>query len=56
MGAPELIEHPIRTLVMQRIVGIALDYEDLNDHDQLRSDPVMAALAGKLQARQSYDD
>jgi hypothetical protein len=36
---------------MQRIIGIALGYEDLNDHDQLRSDPVMAALAGKLQAR-----
>ena len=48
---PELIEHSVQTLVMQRIVGIALGYEDLNDHDQLRSDPVMAALAGKLQAR-----
>ncbi len=48
---PELIEHSLQTLVMQRIVGIALGYEDLNDHDQLRSDPVMAALAGKLQAR-----
>ena len=48
---PELIEHSLQTLVMQRIVGIALGYEDLNDHDQLRSDPVMAALAGKLKAR-----
>lgn len=36
---------------MQRIVGIALGYEDLNDHDQLRRDPVLATLAGKLSAR-----
>jgi hypothetical protein len=33
-----------------RIFGIALGYEDLNDHDELRHDPVMAVLAGKLQA------
>ena len=31
--------------------GIALGYEDLNDHDELRHDPAMAALAGKLKAR-----
>ena len=48
---PQLIEHSVRTLVMQRIVAIALGYEDLNDHDQLRRDPVLATLAGKLQAR-----
>jgi len=48
---PELIEHTVHTLVMQRIVAIALGYEDLNDHDQLRRDPVLATLAGKLQAR-----
>ena len=47
----ELIEHSIQTLVMQRIVAIALGYEDLNDHDQLRRDPVLASLAGKLAAR-----
>ena len=41
---PELIEHTVHTLVMQRIVGIALGYEDLNDHDQLRRDPVLATL------------
>jgi hypothetical protein len=35
---------------MQRIAGIALGYEDLNDHDQLRHDPVMAVLANKLTA------
>src|SRR5450759_2750932 len=33
------------------MVGIALGYEDLNDHDELRHDPVMAVLAGKLAAR-----
>ncbi|MDD5295315.1 MAG: IS1380 family transposase [Rhodocyclaceae bacterium] len=46
-----LVEHSVRTLVMQRIVGIALGYEDLNDHDELRRDPVLATLAGKLEAR-----
>jgi hypothetical protein len=48
---PAYIEHAVETLVMQRIIGIALGYEDLNDHDQLRRDPVMAVLAGKLGAR-----
>jgi hypothetical protein len=47
----ELIEHTVATLVCQRVVGIALGYEDLNDHDQLRHDPVSAVLAGKLKAR-----
>jgi DDE family transposase len=51
--APELVEHSVRTLVMQRVVGIALGYEDLTDHDELRHDPVMAVLAGKLAARRS---
>src|SRR6266571_2565844 len=48
---PELIEHRVATLVGQRVFGIALGYEDLNDHDELRRDPVMAVLAGKLEAR-----
>src|ERR1700739_3206239 len=47
----ELIEHEVGTLVGQRIFGIALGYEDLNDHDELRHDPMMAILAGKLPAR-----
>lgn len=46
----ELIEHEVRTLVGQRVFGMALGYEDLNDHDELRHDPVMATLAGKLAA------
>jgi hypothetical protein len=47
----QLIEHEVKTLVGQRVFGIALGYEDLNDHDELRHDPVMAVLAGKLEAR-----
>jgi hypothetical protein len=49
--AAELIEHEVVTLVGQRVFGIALGYEDLVDHDQLRHDPAMAVLAGKLSAR-----
>jgi DDE family transposase len=50
---PAYVEHEVETLAMQRIAGIALGYEDLNDHDALRHDPVMATLAGKLAARRS---
>ena len=50
---PELVEHQVSTMVMQRVFGIALGYEDLVDHDELRCDPVMAVLAGKLQARRA---
>src|ERR1700716_3817529 len=45
-----LIEHEVATLLGQRVFGIALCYEDLNDHDELRHDPLMAVLAGKLTA------
>ena len=48
---PHLIEHEVATLLGQRVFGIALGYEDLNDHDELRHDPMMAVLAGKLAAR-----
>jgi hypothetical protein len=44
---PELIEHRVEELVAQRIYALALGYEDLNDHDQLRHDPLMALLVGK---------
>ena len=44
----DLIEHAVTTLIGQRVFGIALGYEELNDHDQLRHDPVLAVLAGKL--------
>jgi len=50
---PELVEHTVGTMVLQRVVGVALGYEDLNDHDQLRHDPVLAVLVGKLAAKRS---
>jgi hypothetical protein len=43
---PELIEHPLEHLVAQRLYGLALGYEDLNDHDLLRADPLLAAVVG----------
>ena len=44
---PELIEHSVGDLVAQRVFGLALGYEDLNDHDELQHDPLMAVLVGK---------
>lgn len=40
----QLIEHTVEQLVCQRVYGLALGYEDLNDHDTLRTDPLLAAL------------
>jgi hypothetical protein len=45
--APDAIEHPLRQLVAQRVFGICLGYEDLNDHEQLRYDPVLAVICGQ---------
>jgi len=45
---PYFVEHQVETLVGQRVFGLALGYEDLNDHDELRKDPTFAVLAGKL--------
>jgi Transposase DDE domain group 1 len=45
---PERIEHPLEDLLAQRVYGLALGYEDLNDHDDLRRDPLLAACVGKL--------
>src|SRR4051812_14973655 len=50
---PDQIEHTLATLVGQRVFGIALGYEDLIDHDQLRHDPVLAVLGGKLMTRRA---
>jgi hypothetical protein len=50
---PRFVEHSVATLVGQRVFGIALGYEDLNDHDELRHDPLMAVLAAKLEACRS---
>jgi len=41
------IEHPLLDLIMQRVFGLALGYEDLNDHDELRCDPMLAVALGK---------
>jgi hypothetical protein len=51
--AADLVEHTVSGLVGQRVFGIALGYEDLIDHDELRHDPVMAVLGGKLQAHRA---
>jgi Transposase DDE domain group 1 len=45
---PDLIEHSVTDLVAQRVYALALGYEDLNDHDDLRRDPLLATVVGKL--------
>jgi len=45
--AAEFIEHPLVDLLKQRVFGLCLGYEDLNDHDQLRLDPLLATVVGK---------
>ena len=54
--AAELVEYQVEALVMQLIVGIVLGHEDLNDHDELRRDPVLAVMAAKLEAQRSEFD
>jgi DDE family transposase len=44
---PDLVEHTLLDLLKQRIFGLCLGYEDLNDHDRLRHDPLLAVLVGK---------
>ena len=44
---PALVEHELGELLAQRIYGLALGYEDLNDHEELRRDPLLALMAGK---------
>jgi hypothetical protein len=44
---PAFIEHELGELLAQRIYGLALGYEDLNDHEELRRDPLLAVMAGK---------
>jgi hypothetical protein len=44
---PELVEHTVYELVAQRVYALALGYEDLNDHEALRHDPLLAVLVGK---------
>ena len=42
---PDQIEHTLESLIKQRVMGLALGYEDLNDHDVLRADPLLALLS-----------
>src|SRR3954463_12841997 len=44
---PALVEHSVEHLLAQRVYGLALGYEDLNDHDDLRTDPLLATVVGK---------
>ena len=44
---PELIQHSVEELIKQRVFALALGYDDLNDHDQLRANPLLATLVGK---------
>src|SRR5512143_2983137 len=44
---PDLVEHTVEELVAQRVYALALGYEDLNDHDDLRRDLLLAAVVGK---------
>src|SRR5580704_17241831 len=46
---PALIEHNVEQMVRQLTYALALGYEDLNDHDQLRRDPLLALMAGKIE-------
>src|SRR5947209_19887874 len=45
--SPTQIEHPLLDLITQRVFGLALGYEDLNDHDELRRDPMLALALNK---------
>jgi hypothetical protein len=44
---PDLVEHSVLEMLSQRVYGLALGYEDVNDHEQLRKDPVFGVLAGR---------
>src|SRR5712671_3032501 len=48
---PDLIEHKVEEMVAQRVYGLALGYEDLNDHEELRNDPLLAVLVEKSDPR-----
>lgn len=47
------VEHSVQEMLAQRIYGLALGYEDINDHEQLRRDPLMAVLAGRKDAERA---
>jgi DDE family transposase len=47
-----LVDHSMQEMLAQRVYGLALGYEDLNDHEQLRHDPVFGILAGREELQQ----
>lgn len=49
---PERVEHELGEMLAQRIYALALGYEDLNDHEQLRDDPLLALLAGQREVQE----
>jgi Transposase DDE domain group 1 len=49
---PQRVEHNLSEMLAQRIYGLALGYEDLNDHEELRRDPLLAVVAGKRQLQE----
>ena len=51
---PERIAHRLEEMLAQRIYGLALGYEDLNDHEQLRQDPLLGVLAGSAISRNPW--
>jgi hypothetical protein len=56
---PAFVEHPLADLLAQRVYALALGYEDLVDHDELRRDPLLAVLVGKrdvLGEKRARDD
>lgn len=60
LRTPELVEHSVEALLAQRIFGLCAGYEDLNDHDELRKDPLLALVCNKEdvtgQDRQRQED
>jgi len=48
------IEHPVEDLLAQRVYGLCLGYEDLNDHDSLRAEPLLAVVVGKTDPKGQY--
>jgi hypothetical protein len=52
--SPLLVKHPLEEMLAQRVYGLALGYEDLNDHEQLRSDPLLAVLSGKRELKSRW--
>ncbi len=51
---PDRITHPLRDLIAQRLYGLCCGYEDLNDHDRLRHDPLMQTAVGKVEELASW--